>query len=177
MINKTRPCRLNIFIRPIFHFYRRKSTLGPVGRVELDTSRQVGGRALPQGCAPGLRWLSTLIWTMGHRLIDKGHVSGNCYRFPQQIPCSHSPRRWLCSTSLFVQIFLMKKFFQLGIQSEPSCLVSTAHFWETPGSQILVCYSTCERHSPKAYPKNTMLITAPDTLTRCTTLYFHIFPM
>lgn len=47
MINKTRLCRLNIFVRPIFHFFRgKKSAVGSGGRLELDISRQAG-RLLP----------------------------------------------------------------------------------------------------------------------------------
>lgn len=43
MINKRRPCRLNIFIRLIFHFYRQKSTLGSLRKVEWDKA----GRQVP----------------------------------------------------------------------------------------------------------------------------------
>lgn len=43
MINKTRLCRLNIFVRPIFHVFRgKKSAVGSGGRLELDISRQAG---------------------------------------------------------------------------------------------------------------------------------------
>lgn len=36
MINKRRSCRLNIFIRSIFYFYRQKSSLGSFRKAELD---------------------------------------------------------------------------------------------------------------------------------------------
>jgi hypothetical protein len=41
MIKKMWFCRLNIFIRSIFHFYRQNSALGSLRRAKLDTSRQV----------------------------------------------------------------------------------------------------------------------------------------
>lgn len=42
MINKKKPCSLNIFIRSIFYFYRQKSTLGSIKRLSwMEVGRQV----------------------------------------------------------------------------------------------------------------------------------------
>lgn len=56
MINKRRPCRLNIFIRYTFHFCRQKPASGSVRRAELDRSRQAGSCILTEGGAPAI-WL------------------------------------------------------------------------------------------------------------------------